>query len=195
MIGASIKEGKRISMGKKMLCMSLAVLLLWQLTACGETETQETSHGTAQTVNAEEATTEAVSTEAENLDDVNVVFDWLPEDMIPSYCSLPGRQQTKYHDASGTQRFVLELQAENGDVIAVSDTEEVQIGDLSGIAYTYQGEDIQYTTLTEAMVSGMFRMEAGDQVLEWEQSGYFLRLFGTVPQEDLLKIAKNVKVS
>jgi hypothetical protein len=38
-------------------------------------------------------------------------------------------------------------------------------------------------------------MEAGDQVLEWEQSGYFLRLFGSVPQEDLLKIAENIKVS
>jgi hypothetical protein len=194
MIGTSIKEGKRISMGKKMLCMSLAVLLLWQLTACGKTETQEASHGTAQTVNAEEATTEAVSTETENLDDMDVVFGWLPEDMIPSCCSLPGRYQTKYHDASGTQRFILEVQTENGDVIPVSDTEDVQIGDLNGIAYTYQGEDIEYTTLTEAMVSGMFRMEAGDFVLEWEQSGYFLRLFGTVPQEDLLKIAKNVKV-
>jgi hypothetical protein len=182
-------------MGKKMLCMSLAVLLLLQLTACGKTETQAASNGTAQTVNTEEATTESVSSEVENLEDVNVVFGWLPEDMIQSYCSLPGRQQIKYHDASATQRFVLEVQSENGDVIAVSDIEEVQIGNLSGIAYTYQGEDIAYTTLTSAMVSGMFRMEAGDQVLEWEQSGYFLRLFGTVSREDLLKIAENVTVS
>jgi hypothetical protein len=195
MIGASIKEGKRISMGKKMLCMSLAMLLLLQLTACGKTETQAAGNGTVQTVSTEEATTETVSTEVEDLEDVNVVFEWLPEDMTQSDCNMPGRYQIKYHDASATQRFVLEIQAENGDVIAVSDTQEVQIGDLSGIAYTYQGEDIAYTTLTSAMVSGMFRMEAGDQVLEWEQSGYFLRLFGTVSREDLLKIAENVTVS
>jgi hypothetical protein len=194
MIGASIKEGKRSAMGKKMLCMSLAMLLLLQLTACGNTEIQAASNGTAQTVNTEEAATEAVSSEVENLEDVNVVFDWLPEDMTQSDCNMPGRYQIKYHDASGTQRFVLEVQSENGDVIAVSDTEDVQIGNLSGIAYTYQGEDIAYTTLTSAMVSGMFRMEAGDQVLEWEQSGYFLRLFGTVSQEELLKIAENVTV-
>jgi hypothetical protein len=173
----------------------MSVLLLLLLTACGKTETQAAGNGTAQTVSTEEATTEAVSSEAEDLENVNVVFGWLPEDMTQSDCNMPGRYQTKYHDASGTQRFVLEVQSENGDVIAVSDTEEVQIGNLSGIAYTYQGEDIAYTTLTSAMVSGMFRMEAGDQVLEWEQSGYFLRLFGTVSQEELLKIAENVTVS
>jgi major membrane immunogen (membrane-anchored lipoprotein) len=193
MIGASIKEGKRSAMRKKMLCMSVLLLLL--LTACGKTETQAAGNGTVQTVNTEEATTEAVGTEAEDLENVNVVFGWLPEDMTQSDCNMPGRYQTKYHDASGTQRFVLEVQSENGDVIAVSDTEEVQIGNFSGIAYTYQGEDIAYTTLTSAMVSGMFRMEAGDFVLEWEQSGYFLRLFGTVSQEELLKIAENVTVS
>jgi hypothetical protein len=195
MIGTSIKGRKRISMRKRMLCMSLAVLLLLQLTACGKTETQAASNGTAQTVSTEEADTEAISTGVEDLENVNMVFGWLPEDMAQSDCNMPGRYQIKYHDASGTQRFVLELQAENGDVIAVSDTEDVQIGALSGKAYTYQGEDIAYTTLTSAMVSGMFRMEAGDQVLEWEQSGYFLRLFGTFSQEDLLKIAENIKVS
>ena len=109
-------------------------------------------------------------------------------------CNTPTRRQYYYFSYDGTKRLVLELQRENADDVDIQSKTSVFVGKNEGVAYLYSGEKVVYGGLSDTMIAGIQKMNAGDYVIEWSQNGYFLRIFGAYTYDELLRIAEGIEV-
>lgn len=108
--------------------------------------------------------------------------------------NMPGCQQTCYGSQDGKYHVVLEVQSEKSEAIDVADQTEIQIGKKDGICFVYHGQIVNYPGLNEYMTSNMQQIEEGDYVLEWEQAGFYCRIFGNLTEEELVQLAEGADI-